>query len=161
MYSCRPADRGSLERIWNKNIETHPEEPSWVKWKEEFLRYNESGMGKSIILFCKDEPVGEITLLISPECIPINGRLYLADGKKAVNLNALRIDKPHRGKGLATKLIHAAEDYARENGFETVNIGVEAKESRNVAIYIHLGYTELIYHEIYEGDLILYYSKNL
>lgn len=160
-YSVRRADRVSLEKLWNKNIALHAGDPSWQRCKDEFIGYNERGEGVSFILFWRDEPVGEITLLTSSKCRPIAGRTFLADGRKISNINALRIDEDHRGKGLATRLISAAEQFARENGFEKINLGVEAKEAKNVAIYLHLGYTEFIYHEIYDGSLILYYSKDL
>jgi len=46
-----------------------------------------------------------------------------------------------------------------------MTIGVEAVEARNLAIYLHWGYTEFVHSEVeLEFDheaLILYYAKNL
>lgn len=54
-----------------------------------------------------------------------------------------------------------AEDYARKLGYKYLTIGSEAKESRNLAIYLHWQYNQFIGFDINKGDLILYYRKNL
>ena len=53
------------------------------------------------------------------------------------------------------------EQYARDLGYTRITIGVEAKEARNLAIYLHWGYTDYICHEFDGGELVLYYGKNL
>ena len=40
-------------------------------------------------------------------------------------------------------------------------IGVEVKETRNLAIYLHWGFNSFIRLEIEDGNLILYFSKSL
>jgi len=53
------------------------------------------------------------------------------------------------------------ENWARENGYKTINIGVSACEARNLAIYLHWNYTNYMCYEIDDGELVLYYEKNL
>ena len=57
-----------------------------------------------------------------------------------------------------------AEAYVKEKGVNELTIGVEAKETRNMAIYLHWGFTEFVASEIDhdEGDaLVLYYKKQI
>ena len=42
-----------------------------------------------------------------------------------------------------------------------MTIGVEAKDTRNLAIYLHWGFTEFVLGEVEEGELVLYYRKAL
>ena len=105
-------------------------------------------------------PVGEGTLLFSSECSAINGRTNLADNSTIANINALRIRKKHEGKGYISTLVKLMEDYAAQNGYKCLTIGVDAKETRNLAIYLHWGYNEFVTSEVEDGELVLYYAKN-
>ena len=73
--------------------------------------------------------------------------------------------KEYEGQGHISKLVKLIEQYARDAGYKTMTIGVEAVEARNLAIYLHWGYTEFVHSEVeLEFDheaLILYYAKNL
>lgn len=53
------------------------------------------------------------------------------------------------------------ENYAVQCGYSHLTIGVEASETRNLAIYLHWGYTEFVRSEIEEDVLVLYYRKTL
>lgn len=53
------------------------------------------------------------------------------------------------------------EQYADENGYTYLPIGVEARETRNLAIYLYWGYDELVTAGQEDGELVLYYAKNL
>ena len=71
--------------------------------------------------------------------------------KRAKALKALKIFK--------TKA--EAEQYAKNQGINYLTIGSEAKESRNLGIYLHFGYTEFITSFIEDGDLVLFYGKSI
>jgi GNAT superfamily N-acetyltransferase len=71
------------------------------------------------------------------------------------------MQKLHEGKGYISKLVHFMEQYAVDNGYTELTIGVEARETRNLAIYLHWGYDKFVMSEIEEGALVLYYSKKL
>ena len=76
-------------------------------------------------------------------------------------MNAFRIEKKYENQGHISKLVKMAEEYAKKKGIKYLTIGSEAKESRNLAIYLHFGYTEFVTSKFEDGDLIIYYRKNL
>ena len=161
MYQYRKAAPTDLEAIWDRSIADHRGDPRWIAWKEEYIRYNQSGMGATFVVIHNGRPVGEGTLLFSPQCSAIRGRTQLADGHRTANINALRIRKKHEGKGRISALVRLMEQYAAEHGYTRLTIGVEARETRNLAIYLHWGYDVFVAAEQEEGELVLYYAKNL
>ena len=53
------------------------------------------------------------------------------------------------------------ENFTKEKGFERLTIGVDAKETRNLAIYLHWGFRNFVMSEVEENELVLYYEKSL
>ncbi len=162
-YECREATSADLETLWRKNITQHPGDPRWPAWREEYIGFNRSGQGRTFAILCGGEAVGEGTLILSPECRPAGGHLALADGRTTAYVNALRIEKAHEGQGHMSRLVRMMEDWAAARGFTRLTIGVDACETRNIAIYLHWGYDEFILAE-YEDDPavpVLYYAKTL
>ncbi len=160
-FTYRLATPQDLELIWNKNIAENPEDTRWVQWKEEYIHYNKNGMAQTYVVVCEEEPVGECTLILSPECNAVNGRLLLADGKETANINALRIAKEYEGQGHISKLMACVEKAAKAQNIQALTIGVEAKETRNLGIYLHWGYDTLVMSETEDDELVLYYSKEI
>ena len=161
MYTHRIATPEDLEILWNRNIAENPDDPNWVRWKQEFVSNNEKGLVKTFAVLHDGDPVGEGSLILTDDHPAIRGQTRLADGKITVNINALRIRKEHEGRGEISRLVRMMEDWAREKGFQTITIGVEAAEARNLAIYLHWGYTNFISHEMDGDALVLYYGKAL
>ena len=160
-YEYVEATEELLKIIWKKNIEANKNDERWVKWQEEALANNACRKSKTfLVLFC-GEPVGEGTLIFADDCSAIRGRMVLANGKDTANINALRIEKEHESKGHISKLVKLMECYALKYGYKKLTIGVEAKESRNLAIYLHWGYKEFIHAETEDDTLVLYYAKNI
>ena len=54
-----------------------------------------------------------------------------------------------------------AENFAKDKGVSYLTIGCEAKESRNLAIYLHFGYTEFVTSMVENDELVLFYGKKL
>ena len=160
-FIYRLATLHDLKAIWNKNIADNPEDERWARWKEEYIGYNKSGMAQTFVVVCGDEPVGECTLLRDPACSAIRGCLELANGKEVANINALRIAKEFEGQGHVSMLMACVEEYAKEQEIQTLTIGVEAAETRNLAIYLHWGYDAFVMSETEDGVLVLYYKKAL
>lgn len=161
IYEYREPSLDELLLRWDKNISNNCGDTRWTDWKAEYIRYNINGKAKTFVVFCGNEPVGEGTILLSPECAAVNGRKLISDGKKTANINALRIEKEYEGKGHISRLVHEIEQYAVKKGYSTLKIGVEAKETRNLAIYLHWGYNKYITSEIEEGESVLYFSKQI
>ena len=161
MIQIRKATRADLEALWDRNIAENPGEECWVRWKRQFLADNASGAAATFAVIADGEPVGEGTLLFSPECRAIRGRLALADGKTTANINALRIRKAYEGMGYVSRLVREMERWAASLGYSRITIGAEAAESRNLAIYLHWGYDRFLLSEGEGQDLVLYYGKDL
>lgn len=110
------ADMLNLNKIWDKNIEKHKGDQRWVEWKQQTLSNNKSKRSTTFLILEDNEPIGEGTILWSPECEAIVGREQLADGRKTVNVNALRIEKTYEGQGHISKLVKMMEQVAKEKG---------------------------------------------
>lgn len=160
-FTYRLATSQDLELIWNKNIAENPEDSRWVHWKEEYIHYNKTGMARTFVVVYDEEPVGECTLILSPKCNAVRGRMELANGMTIANINALRIAKEYEGQGHISKLMTCVEGYAKEQGITALTIGVEAKETRNLAIYLHWGYDSFVMSETEDDELVLYYRKEI
>lgn len=160
-YIYRKATPDDLERIWAKDIAKNPGDPDWIRWREQYIGYNRNGDAATFVVLCDGEPVGQGTLLFSPDCSAIRGRLNLADGRRTTNVNALRIEKEHEGQGHISRMVRMMEAYAMERGFERITIGVEAAETRNLAIYLHWNYTEFVMADVEDDTLVLYYGKEI
>lgn len=160
-YTYRKATLADLELIWDKSIAQNSDDPRWSRWKEQYIGYNQSGMAQTYVVLCNGDPVGEGTLLFAPDCRAVRGRLALADGQRIANVNALRIEKKHEGKGHISRLMHLMEQDAAARGYTALTIGVEAAEARNLAIYLHWGYTRLVTIETEDGAHVLYYGKTI
>lgn len=161
MVEFRAATLADLEDIWdNINIADHPGDDRWVHWKKQLIEDNLAGKCRTFVVVIDGRPVGEGTLLLSPDCFALAGLPQLADGTNT-NINGLRIRKPYEGQGHVSKLVRFMEDWAREQGYKSINIGVSACEARNLGIYLHWNYTKFVCHEIDDGELVLYYEKPL
>lgn len=160
-FEYRRASIYDLERIWEKNIRDNPGDNRWTGWKNEFIENNQKKLARTFIVLCDGHPIGEGTLLLSPKCSAIRGRTQLANNANVANVNALRIQKAYEGKGHIAHLMRVMETDAMAMGYTHLTIGVEAQETRNLAIYLHWGYDKFILSEVEDGALVLYYQKRL
>lgn len=160
-YEYRIATPEDLEFLWNRSIAENPDEPAYLRWKSEFIGYNQKQQGITFAVIVDGEPVGEGTLMISPECKPVRNHPELADGKTVGNINALRIRKEYEGRGHVSAMMHLMERHAASRGITRLTIGVEECEARNRAIYQHMGYTIPLFTGVEDGTTVLYYAKDL
>lgn len=160
-FNYRKANIEDLVYLWDKNIADNIDDNRWIIWKEKALKDNSMGNSLSFVVTCDDQPVGEGTLIFSPNCDAIRGRTLLCENNITANINALRIQKKHEGKGHISKLVKSMELYAKQNGYKYITIGVEAKETRNLAIYLYWAYNKFVLSEIEDDLLILYYRKEI
>lgn len=161
MFVYRIANESDLEKIWTKDIAKNPDEECWIKWKQQYINYNKEGKATTFVVLNDNEPIGQITVLFSTDCSAVKNRPLLCDGKRIANMNAFRIEKQYEGQGHISKLVKMAEQYARSKGFTFLTIGSEAKESRNLSIYLHFGYTKFITSFVEDNELILFYGKEI
>lgn len=157
----RQATKKELEMIWDQNIADNKDDERWIHWKREYIEYNLTKRAVTFLVLDAGVPVGEGTLLLSSDCSAVSGRLRLCDGTDTANVNALRIQKRYEGNGHISKLMKEIECYADDHNISRLTIGVEAKETRNLAIYLHFGFTEFLFSEVEDGELVLYFCKTL
>lgn len=160
-FEYRVASAQDLEQLWDDNIADNPDDPRWVRWKGEYISYNQRGQAVTFAVIADGRAVGEGTLLLWPGCKAVLGHPELADGVRIGNVNALRIRKEYEGHGHISRLMRTLETYARARGLEALTIGVDAFETRNLAIYLHWGYDEMVCWEEENGMPVLYYQKDL
>lgn len=163
MFTYRIATKDDLEKLWDYDINRHngEEKERWKRWKTQYLEYNKNGEGVTFVVLDNDEPIGQITVLFSTNCSAVKDRPLLCDGKTTANMNSFRIKKEYEGQGHISKLVKMAEKYAKEKGTTYLTIGSEAKESRNLGIYLHFGYTEFITSFVEDDELVLFYGKKI
>ena len=160
-FTYGPATAEKLEQIWDQTIAANPGDDRWVEWKKNALYDNSTGRSLTFLVLADDRPIGEGTLLFDETCGAVAHLAGIVEEGKTTNVNGLRIEKAFEGQGHISRLVREMENYARAHGYEKITIGVEAKETRNLAIYLHWGYTEFLCSEIDEGELVLYYGKEL
>lgn len=139
IFEYKVATEDELVEIWDKNILINSGDDHWTVWKDRFIRDNREDKAKTFLVICNGRPVGEGTLLLSPKCEAIRGRILLSDGESVANINALRIEKAYEGRGHISKLIKTMEQWAKDNGYTCITIGVEESQRRSHAIYQHRG----------------------
>ncbi len=165
MFTYRKATREDLEKIWDKDIAKHPNDDRWKRWKNRYILDNEENKCATFVVLDNENPIGQITVLYSPECGSVAGRPLLCNGTDTANMNAFRIEKAYEGQGHISKLVKMAEEYSKRVGIKYMTIGSEAKESRNLGIYLHFGYNEFLMYEFDDEEedkpLVLYYKKPL
>ena len=160
-FSYRKASEEDLERIWAKEIAEHPDDERFLKSRDIYTSLNRSGRAVTFVVAADGDPVGQGTLLLSPDCPAVNGRLTLADNISVGNINALYIDREYRGEGHISALIRRIEMHARSLRLHALTIGVEADKPRNISIYFHWGYNTYTAYEEKDGVPLIYYRKQL
>ena len=160
MFFYRKATLEDLEQIWDRQIRDNPEDPRYLRWKQEFISRNADNLAATFVVTADSVPVGEVTLDYFASGYS-GSREKLADGKKKAYVTALRIQEKFEGQGHVSKLMQVMEDYAIRSGFCQLTIGAEAAETRNLGIYLHWGYEQFVMSELDGGELVLFYAKNL
>lgn len=161
MFDYRIATLQDLEKIWNKDVASNENDVRWIQWKNQYITYNKAGDATTFVALLDNNPIGQITVLFSPDCSAVKNRPMLCNGINIANMNAFRIEKHYEGQGHISKLVKMAEQHAKIKGYTSLTIGCEAKETRNLAIYLHFGYTKFVTSFIEDGELVLFYSKEL
>lgn len=161
MFSYRQATLEDLETVWDYHISQNPGDDRYLRWRQQYIGRNRNGEAVTFVALCDALPIAEVTLDYHASGYSGNREL-LADGKTKAYVTALRILRPDfEGQGHCSALMRELENYARRQGFSQLSIGVEAAESRNLAIYLHWGYTCFLMAETDCGETVLFYAKQL
>lgn len=74
------------------------------------------------------------------------------DSSKNLVVHRLAVDPNHQGKGIARKLMDFAENYAKEQKYDSIRLDTFSQNPRNQRFYLNRGYKEL-------GSVFLKYKK--
>lgn len=161
----RKATLEDLEKIWNKNIAKHPDDDRWIRWKKQYIDDNKNGISQTFVVVNGDDPIGEITLVLSEKHRDVVDFPILCDGKESVYMAAFRIEKQFEGQGHISRIVKMAEEYGKSLGRKYATLGVNAENERNKAIYNHWDYNEFLFANTEEEngktETVLYFRKEL
>ena len=135
--------------IWNKTID-FAENCSWVAGKHfaQLLRGNRFTDWEAAFAAIKDgEVIGYCSFLKED---------YYPENRYSPWISSLFVDEVFRGRGIAGKLIKAAEEYAKANGFITVYIPSDMS-----GFYEKYGYEKIDTLINYGGDTDDIFSRVL
>ena len=160
----RIATIDDLEKVWDKDILRHMDDPNWKRWKREYIEYNKNREAITFVAENKGDIIAQISVVLKNNVKAVLGKPFLVNSE-TINMNGFRCDKAYEGQGHISKLVKMGEEYAKRLGYKYASIGANAKNTRNLQIYFHFGYTQFLKAvEELEGDemaTVLYYKKEL
>lgn len=162
-YECVIASEELIIKKWDKEIKNHNNSELWKQFKRQSLRNLNTRIVYMGLL--NGDIITEATAIISENDLDMQNKDGLIGNKKAY-LTAFRSDKDFENKGYFSKLYKFMEEDLISKGFDTLTLGVEPSEVRNIKIYFNWGFTKYIktgYESYLNGENILvnYYEKKL
>ena len=160
----RRATLNDLISVWDKDIKRNNFDQTWVRWKNEYIDYNKNEELITFVAVDGDDVIAQISIVLKDNVKAVINKPFLCN-ENTINMNAFRCDKKYEGQGHISKLVSMGEEYAKSLGDKYASIGANAKNTRNLQIYFHFGYTEFLkaVEEVDGKDLatVLYYRKEL
>ncbi len=138
-YVCKIASMEEMEQKWNYEITQQSEKENWIAWKSEAIENAQSGRSIPYYGILDGAVICEATAVLNSEF----GKAC-RKWDHAVELCAFRTNKEYRGKGYFSKLISFLQEDLKQKGYRRAIVGVEPEEKRNLEIYRHWGFTELV-----------------
>ena len=110
-----------------------------------------------------NEIITEATAIVSENDIDMQNKDSLVGEGKAY-LTAFRTNKKFENQGYFSKLYKFMENDLKKRGFNSLTLGVEPCETRNIQIYLKWGFSKYIktdyeYYPNGEKILVNYYEK--
>jgi GNAT superfamily N-acetyltransferase len=105
-------------------------------WFTDRLARQQRGGGVLLVAWLEGRPVGEVFL----ECEPAKEPEVRRHLPGVPRLDHLEVPGPFQGRGIGTALIGAAEDTARQLGYERIALGVGLDNPKARRLYERLGY---------------------
>ena len=162
-YKCIIATKELLTKKWDIEIKKHDNSDVWKKFKIESLRNIDNRIVYMGIL--NNEIITEATAIVSENDIDMQNKDSLVGEGKAY-LTAFRTNKKFENQGYFSKLYKFMENDLKKRGFNSLTLGVEPCETRNIQIYLKWGFSKYIktdyeYYPNGEKILVNYYEKEL
>jgi GNAT superfamily N-acetyltransferase len=107
-------------------------------WFSDRLARQRRGAGVLLVAWLEGRPVGEVFLEVEPAEEP-EVRRHLPEVPR---LDHLEVPGPFQGRGIGTALVRAAEDRARQLGYQQIALGVALDNPKARRLYERLGYAD-------------------
>lgn len=160
-YKCVIASKSQIIEKWDEEIKKHNYSEEWKIYKEQSL----SNMDTRIVYMglLDGKIITEATAIISSKDKCMENKDDLVDNGKAY-LSAFRTNKEYENQGYFSKLYKFMENDLKKRGFNSLTLGVEPCETRNIQIYLKWGFSKYIktdyeYYPNGEKILVNYYEK--
>ena len=117
-----------------------------LQWSEEYPNKeafeNDLSNNWLYVVMENSKTIGSIT--ITPEMDEVYKSVkWLTITSNNLYIHRLAIDPKMQGKGYAQKLMNFAENYARQNNYESIRLDTFSKNTRNQKFYEQRGYVRL------------------
>jgi GNAT superfamily N-acetyltransferase len=99
----------------------------------------------------------EIWVLREPDIL---GFLVLQKEESILFIYSTVVSPAHQGKGSGKQLLLWTEEYALENGCDTIRLYTNEKMLENIGIYLNFGYTET-HREDMKGFQVVHMAKSV
>lgn len=106
--------------------------------KDPFAKMLKEGKSRFFAIVVLNKTLGRIILFTNLE------DKELADGKSVCYFSNLWVHPKLRGHKIGSKLVRFVEKEAKKDGFEFLALGVDTDNDKNINIYKHLGYSDVI-----------------
>ena len=106
--------------------------------KDPFAKMLKEGKSRFFAIVVLNKTLGRIILFTDLE------DKELADGKSVCYFSNLWVHPKLRGHKIGSKLVRFVEKEAKKDGFEFLALGVDTDNDKNINIYKHLGYSDVI-----------------
>jgi len=168
-YICKIAELDEINRKWDYEISQHPDDNSWVVWKESFIEGVKSGNRICYYGILDGEIISEATAMFSADEIQNGDGLV---DEETVYLSAFRTVEKFQGQGYFSRLYKYMEEDLKSRGYKALTLGVEPNEIKNMKIYFNWGFENYIKtaYETYppkdrfsqpQEIMVNYYSKKI
>lgn len=139
-----------------KRCGTHMRENGIDQWDENYPDYASISTDlktETLFVFREDEAILGIVVLNESQDEEYNQISWLTDSEaRNLIVHRLAVDPIHQGKGIARMLMDHAENYARQNQYDSIRLDTFSQNTRNQRFYTNRGYTDL-------GSVYLKYKK--
>ena len=144
-YVCKIATLDEIIERFDYLIDIHPNNPMWINAKNITIDGYNSGSKIVYIGVLNGKIISEATVYVKEEAFigDIQNTENLLSDERAY-LCGFRTNKEYENQGYFSKLYKFIEHDLKQKGYKELSLGVEPKEVRNVNIYKHLGFTNLI-----------------
>ena len=140
-YICKIATIEEMNENWDYLIQSHPGDHAWEVYRKEAIEDVISH--KTIVYYgiLNGKIIAEATARLNPSVVQNYEGLV---NETTAYLSAFRTRKEYQGQGYFSQLFHWMENDLIQRGYQTLTVGVEPGEIKNMRIYFHYGFTHYI-----------------